>query len=289
MACPPFGPGARIARTGHAARSAAWPCGTRRLVTTAATAVGPDSGLTSPVRSLGLGPTGGRRHRRPRPAASEGGLSTTSSTKLSTRTGVRRTSVRNEREPVQRPAPDEPEARADRPGCQRLSGRARGPRTGRRRGAGCRRGRPSRRATRRPPRRRSRPRSPPCSRGTSGSRSRAARSSIGRAGPDAAALGELDVDAGDDAHEGRRGPRGRRTLSSATMGSGERSWSQREIVVGARAGNGCSMSSTPSSTSSGRSVSASSRVQPVLASTRIGPAKTSRTARASRGRPGRRT
>ena len=95
--------------------------------------------------------------------------------------------------------------------------------------------------------------------------------------PDTAALGELHVDPGDDAHQPLE-ILGRRTLSSATIGSGERSWSQRELVETARAGNGCSISSTPSRSSSGRRATASSGCQPVLASTRIGPSYTARTA-----------
>ena len=168
----------------------------------------------------------------------------------------------------------EPEAG---PVGQRSSGgrrRGRGPRTGRRRAAGSRRGRPSRRATRRRPSRRSRPRSPPCSRGRSGSRARGRARASRLRRPDPAALGELHVDARRRRRRARRGPRSVTALSSATIGSDERSWSQPRSRSSRRAGNGCSMSSTPSATSSGSRRSASSRVQPVLASTRIGPSKT---------------
>ena len=59
-------------------------------------------------------------------------------------------------------------------------------------------------------------------------------------------------------------------LSSATMGSGDRSWSARSWSS-RRAGNGCSMSSTPSRSRTGSSARAPSGDHPVFASTRIGP------------------
>ena len=65
---------------------------------------------------------------------------------------------------------DDPQAGRVGRGASGSRRRARVPRTGRRPGAGSRRGRPTRRATRRPPTRRSRRSSPPCSPGTSGSR-----------------------------------------------------------------------------------------------------------------------
>ena len=105
-----------------------------------------------------------------------------------------------------------------------------------------------------------------------------ARSSIRRAGPIAAALGELDVDAGHDADQRRRGRRSsrrsrpRRAAAASAPGAPRRS-SRRW------AGNGCSMSSTPRRSSSGSRSPASSGDQPVLASTRIGPPNTERTAR----------
>ena len=68
-------------------------------------------------------------------------------------------------------------------------------------------------------------------------------------------------------------------LSSATIGSDDRSWSQREVVDRRAAGNGCSMSSTPRSHELGQQRARRRRgVQPVLASTRIGPSNTARTA-----------
>ena len=69
--------------------------------------------------------------------------------------------------------------------------------------------------------------------------------------PHAAALGELHVDAADDADEPPRSSIVT-ALSSATIGSADRSWSQRSWSS-RWAGNGCSISSTPRRTSSGTS------------------------------------
>ena len=157
----------------------------------------------------------------------EGGLSTTSSTKLSTRTGVQRTPVLYEREPVQpdgatpaRQAETGSEPAAASGGRHRVPG----PRMGRRPAAGSHPGRPSRPATRRRPSRRSRPTSPPCSPRNVRNPSSRARSSIRAGRSDPAALRELDVDPGRRRRPGPRGPRGgrssRRPRSAATSAPG---------------------------------------------------------------------
>ena len=189
-------------------------------------------------------------HGRPVRAAPEGGLSTTSSTKLSTRTGVHRTPCVN-RARTARSGGGGGSARDRGVGrCQRGRRRARGPRTGRRRAAGSRRDRPSRPARPRPPR----PAIPtdvssmqprkvrkPSSRGALG----ASR----RAGPMPPHLASLTLTPATTPTSASRSSSGT-AHSSATIGIGERSWSQPRSRY-ARAGKGCSMSSTPRSTSSG--------------------------------------
>ena len=123
-------------------------------------------------------------------------------------------------------------------------------RPGRRRAAGSRRGPPSRRAARRPPTPRSRSTSPPCSRGTSGTRASRARSSIRRAGPMPPHFASFTLTPATTPTSASRSSIVT-ALSSATRGSGDRSWSQRSWSR-RRAGNGCSMSSTPSRSSSGQ-------------------------------------
>ena len=192
---------------------------------------GPTAGrwlqLCRPTALPGASATGGR-HRRPVDATPGRGLVHDFVHQL-IHTNGRSPNTRAERA---RPAQPRSRATSPRPGAvgqppALVRRRARGPRTGRRRGAGCRRGRPSRRATRRPPTRRSRPTSPPCSRGTSGSRARGPRSSIRCAGPMPPHLASLTLTPATTPTSAVEVLVGRRTLSSATIGSDERSWSQR--------------------------------------------------------------
>ena len=151
---------------------------------------------------------------------------------------------------------------------------ARGPRTGRRRAAGSRRGRPSRRARRPPP-------TPAIPTDVSSMQPRNVRKPSSRAArraspgrPDPAALGELHVDAGDDADERRRGRRSVTALSSATIGSDERSWSQPSWSSRARRERLLDQLDAEPHELRQQVARRRRGGQPVLASTRIGPPKT---------------
>ena len=277
MACPPFVPATRLPgrASGRARRfgnAMPGPAG-RRLPRRRS-----GLGLEVPVAHIAGGPRPVDGHPRPRPGRPEGGLSTTSSTNLSTRTDVRRTACgtgRNRPTSVGAAVQPEPGRIGEVPALVVVELEAGERVVGEQQAAvqvdPVRQRRHDRRGGDR------RPTSPPCSRGTSGSPAAGLRASIDRGRPDPADLGELDVDAGDDALERVEVLDRRPRDSSATIGRDERSWSQPRSRS-ERAGNGCSMSSTPRSTSVGRSSSAISRVQPVFASTRIGPPKTERTA-----------